>query len=116
MPSIHRKLASTAAIPARKQHKRSAPPVAKPKRAGKVVGIAPNGEAALPAGPAGEFESGDFVWGSIAIAKYLRISRASFFYLWGSGKLDAAVKKIGHKTLAARKSRLDALLAGELGA
>jgi hypothetical protein len=104
MPSTRQKLSSTAAIAAKK---RPVPPRTRPKADRSTAAAAPD--------PAGAFE-GDALWGASQIAGYMRISRASFYYLWNSGKLDGVITKIGHRTLCASRRKLDALVAGELDA
>jgi hypothetical protein len=92
----------------RKAAKRPAPQVA--KRARKVVGIAPNGEAAPD--PAAEFErNDDLLWGASRCAAYLQIPLSKFYYLFNASMLPG-VRKIGHKTIVASKRKLDRLADG----
>jgi hypothetical protein len=52
----------------------------------------------------------DFLWGAEAIACHLGLTLPQFYYLFGAGKFKGAVRKMGHRTIAASKRKLDALI------
>lgn len=51
----------------------------------------------------------DLLWGADAIVRYINRSRFQVFYLIRKGRIP--VKKVGPRTLLARKSELDRALA-----
>lgn len=51
----------------------------------------------------------DILWGAEAIARHINRSRSQVFYLVRKGRIP--VKKVGPRTLLARKSELDRTLA-----
>lgn len=53
---------------------------------------------------------GDVLWGVEAIASYIKRSRSATYYLIAKGAIPA--KKLGARTIMARKSELDRALAG----
>ena len=53
---------------------------------------------------------GDVLWGTEAIAAYIKRSRSATYYLIAKGAIPA--KKLGARTIMARKSELDRALAG----
>jgi hypothetical protein len=57
----------------------------------------------------------DLIWGAAAIAKFIRRRRSQVYYMLGTGALDGAVKKIGHRTLVASKKKLSQLVSAESG-
>jgi hypothetical protein len=55
--------------------------------------------------------SSDVLWGIIAIARYLGRSPRQTAYLIEKGEIP--VKRLGPRTIAARKSELDALISAQ---
>lgn len=53
---------------------------------------------------------GDVLWGVDAIATYIKRKRSATYYLIAKGHIPA--KKLGPRTIMARKSELDRALAG----
>ena len=51
---------------------------------------------------------GDLLWGIAAIARYIGRSQRQTYYLVARGAVPA--KKLGARTIAARKSEIDAVL------
>lgn len=55
---------------------------------------------------------GDVLWGVEAIAAYIKRKRSATYYLIAKGFIPA--KKLGRRTIIARKSELDHALVGDL--
>jgi hypothetical protein len=53
----------------------------------------------------------DLLWGAAAIARYINRDRRAVYYLISKQIIPA--KKLGFRTICARKSELDAFLRGE---
>jgi len=58
-------------------------------------------------------EQSDTVWGAAAIGKVIGVEAQRVYYLIKIGALDGAVKKLGHRTIAASRRKLRELVAAD---
>ena len=55
-------------------------------------------------------KGGDLIWGAAAIAAEIERTPTQVYYLIRIGALDGAIKKLGHRTIAASRRKLRELV------